>query len=137
MSSFESQNQLQLSLAPFGELFKAVMLLSNFNGFNSPCYPSKQRFMQKKGSPSRFLIWKEKDSKWFLHFLDLMHAWCCGLSQSSFWCFVCLFVCLFFLKFFFLQKNKNEKGIFLKNTKTVCLCILVLMYLGWPLKQSS
>ena len=63
VSFFGNQNQLQLSLALFGELLKAVMLLFNFNGFNSPSYPSKQRFMQKKGSPSRSPIWKEKDSK--------------------------------------------------------------------------
>ena len=91
VSSFGSQNQHQLSLAPLGELLKAVMLLSNFNGFNSPPYPSEQRFMQKKCSPSRCPIWKEKDSKWFIHLLNFMHSWCCGLSQSSFCCLVCLF----------------------------------------------
>ena len=63
VSSFGSQNQLQLSLAPLGELLKVVMLLSNFNGFNSPSYPPEQRFMQKKGSSSRSPIQKEKDSK--------------------------------------------------------------------------
>ena len=74
VSSFWSQNQLQLSLAPFGELLKAAKLLSNFNGFNSPSYLSEQKFMQKKGSPSRPPIWKEKYSKWFFHFLVLMHG---------------------------------------------------------------
>ena len=63
VSSFRNQNQLQLSLAPLRELLKAVMLLSNLNGFNSPSYPYEQRFMQKKGSPSKSPIWKEKDSK--------------------------------------------------------------------------
>ena len=53
VSSLGNKNQLRLFLAPFGELLKAVMLLSNFNGLNSPPYPSKQRFMQKKGSPSK------------------------------------------------------------------------------------
>ena len=53
VSSFGSQNQLQLSLASLGELLKAVMLLSNFNGFNSSSYPFEQRFIQKKGSPPR------------------------------------------------------------------------------------
>ena len=53
VSSFGSQNQLQLSLTPLGELLKAVMLLSNFNGFNSPPNPFEQKFTQKKGSPSR------------------------------------------------------------------------------------
>ena len=33
-----------------------------------------------------------------------------------------------------LTQNKNKKK---KNTKTVCvLCTLVLVYLGWPLKQN-
>ena len=41
VSSFCSQNKLQLSLASLGELLKAVMLLLNFNGFNSPSYPPK------------------------------------------------------------------------------------------------
>ena len=63
VSFFGNQNQLQLSLAPLRELLKAVMLLSNLNGLDSPSYPSEQRFMQKKGSPSRSPIWKEKDSK--------------------------------------------------------------------------
>ena len=63
VSSFGGQNQFQNSLAPLGELLKAVMLLSNFNGFNSPSYLPEQRFMQKKGSSSRSHIWKEKDSK--------------------------------------------------------------------------
>ena len=100
VSSFGSQNQLQLSLTPLGELLKAVMLLFNFNGFSSPSYLSDQRFMQKKGSPSKSPIWKEKDSKWFLHFPDLIHGRCCGLSQSSFLCFVCLLVFCFVFKFF-------------------------------------
>ena len=69
------------------------MLLSNFNGFNSTPYPSKQRFMQKKGSPSRSTIWKKKDSKRFLHSSDLMHGSYYGLSQCSFDAMlVCLFV---------------------------------------------
>jgi len=65
VSSLGNQNQLQLSLTSLDELLKVVMLLSNFNCFNSPPYPSEKRFMQKKkkGSPSRYPIWKEKDSK--------------------------------------------------------------------------
>ena len=53
VSSFGNQNQLKLSLAPIEEFLKVDILLSNFNGFNSPPYPFEQRFMQKKGSPSR------------------------------------------------------------------------------------
>ena len=42
VSSLGNQNQLQLSLALLRELLKVVMLLSNFNGFNYPPYPSEQ-----------------------------------------------------------------------------------------------
>ena len=135
VSFFGNQNQLQLSLALFGELLKAVMLLFNFNGFNSPSYPSKQRFMQKKGSPSRSPIWKEKDSKWFHLFPDLMHGVSCGLSQSCLWCFVCLlfFFFMFCFKFFFLNKKREN---FEKYKNSVCLCTRVLVYLGWLMKQS-
>ena len=47
VSSLGNQNQLQLSLALLGELLKAMRLISNFNGFNSPSYPFGQKFMQK------------------------------------------------------------------------------------------
>ena len=55
-----SQNQLQSSLAPLGDLLKALMFLLNLNGFNSSPSPLVQRFNQRKGS-SR--VWKEKGSK--------------------------------------------------------------------------
>ena len=98
-----SQNQLQSSLAPFGDLLKALMFLSNLNGFNSSPLPPIQGFRQRKGSSK---VWKKKDSKWFYHFLlsscfCLLHYFCVCvfffLSQSSFmFCFVYhVFVCLF------------------------------------------
>ena len=40
LSSFGSQNQFQNSLSPLGELLKAILFLSNFNGINPP-YPPK------------------------------------------------------------------------------------------------
>ena len=55
-----SQNQHQSSLTPFGDLLKALVFLTNLNGFNSSLSPPVQRFNQKKGS-SR--VWKEKGSK--------------------------------------------------------------------------
>ena len=55
-----SQNQLQYSLAPLGDLLKALMFLSNLNGFNSSPSPPIQGFNQKKGSSK---VWKKKDSK--------------------------------------------------------------------------
>ena len=137
-----SQNQLQSSLAPFRDLLKAFMFLSNLNGFNSYPSPPVQGFNQRKGSSK---VWKKKDSRWFYHlFLSscfcLLHYLCVLLL---FWvslvlCFTLfnmfLFVYFQFLVIFFLyiKKLKNQK-----NTKTMCvLCTLVLVYLGWPLKQS-
>ena len=54
------QNQLQSSFAPLGYLFKALMILSNLNGFNSCPLPPVQGFNQRKGSSK---VWKKKDSK--------------------------------------------------------------------------
>ena len=63
------------------------------------------------------------------------------LSQSSFkHCFALLTCfCVFTFSFvYFVFDIKIKKTIEkLKNTKTVCvLCTLVLVYLGWPMKQS-
>ena len=55
-----SQNQLQSSLAPLGNLLKALMFLSNLNGFNSSPSPPVHGFNQRKSS-SR--VWKENGSK--------------------------------------------------------------------------
>ena len=63
-----SQNQLQSSLAPLGDLLKALMFLTNLNYFNSSPSPPVQGFNQRKGSSG---VWKEKGSKWFYHFFSL------------------------------------------------------------------
>ena len=60
MIASESQNQLQSSLAPLGDLLKALMFLSNLNGFNSSPSPPVQGFNQRKDSSK---VWKKKDSK--------------------------------------------------------------------------
>ena len=55
-----SQNQLQSSLAFPGDLLKALLFLSNLNGFNSSPSPLVQGFNQRKGSSK---VWKKNDSK--------------------------------------------------------------------------
>ena len=55
-----SQNHLQSSLAPLGDLLKALVFLANLNGFNSSLSPPVQGFNQRKGSSK---VWKKKDSK--------------------------------------------------------------------------
>ena len=60
MIAFGSQNQLQSFLAPLGDLLKALMFLSNLNGFNFSPSPPVQAFNQRKGSSK---VWKKKDSK--------------------------------------------------------------------------
>ena len=55
-----SQNQLKSSLASLGDLLKALIFLSNLNGFNSSPSPPIQGFSQRKGSSK---LWKKKDSK--------------------------------------------------------------------------
>ena len=145
MISSGNQNQFPSSFAPLRYLLKALMFLSNLNGFNSSPSPPDHRFAQRKGSSK---VWKEKGSKWFNHFFSLPLFLLCitcvfcflVLSQSSFMlCFVFnmfMFVCcfhfcfsFFFINFFFL---KNQE-----NTKIVCvMCTLVLVYLEWSLKQS-
>ena len=60
MIASRSQNQLQSSLAPLGDLLKALMFLLNLNGFNSFPSPQVQGFAQRKSSSK---VWKEKGSK--------------------------------------------------------------------------
>ena len=140
-----NQNQLQSSLASLGDLLKTVMFLSNSNSFNSFPSPPVQGYNQRKSS-SR--VWKEKGSKWFYHFplyplvfVCISCVFCFILSQSSFYallyltCFCWLFFS--FALFCFSYKNLKKKLKNKKNTKKVCvLCTLVLVYLGWPLKQN-
>ena len=58
--SSENQNQFPSSFTPLGDLLKALMSLSNLNGFNSSPLPPDQRFAQRKCSSK---VWKEKSSK--------------------------------------------------------------------------
>ena len=60
MITSRNQNQFPCSFAPLGDLLKALMFLSNLNGFNSSSSPSDQGFNKQKGSSN---VWKEKCSK--------------------------------------------------------------------------
>ena len=57
MISLGNHNQFLSSFAPFGDLLKAFMFLSNLNGFNSSPSPLDQGFAKRKGSSK---VWKEK-----------------------------------------------------------------------------
>ena len=62
------QNQFPSSFAPLRHLLKALMFLSNLNGFNSSPSLPNQGFTKRKGSSN---VWKEKGSKWFCHLFSL------------------------------------------------------------------
>ena len=54
------QNQFPSFFAPLGDLLKALMFISNLNGFNFSLSPPDQGFAKWKGSSK---VWKEKGSK--------------------------------------------------------------------------
>ena len=75
--------------------------------------------------------WDDFFSSFF--FMRLHLVLCFALfNMFLFGCFTVLFI------LFFIKKNNKKKSLKnQKNTKTVCvLCTLVLVYRGWPLKQS-
>ena len=59
MIALGNQNQFPSSFAPLGDFLKALMFLSNLNGFNSSPSPPNQGFARRKDSS----VWKEKGSK--------------------------------------------------------------------------
>ena len=87
MLSSENQNQFPSSFAPLRDLLKALMFLSNLNGFNSSPSSPDQRFAQRKGSSK---VSKEKGLKWFSHFFSLSL-----FVYTLLVCFAYLFVLLF------------------------------------------
>ena len=80
MISSKNQNQFPSSFAPFRDLLKALMFLSNLNSFNSSPSPSEQGFAKRKSSSK---VWKEKGSKWLSYFFSL--------SPSFYLCITCVF----------------------------------------------
>ena len=95
MIAFGSQNQLQSSLAPFGDLLKALMFLSNLNGFNSSPSPPVKGLIKGKVLPrcGRKRILSDFITFFYLlfffFFVALLVCFAFILSQSSFMlCFV-------------------------------------------------
>ena len=60
MIALRDQNQFPSFFAPFGDLLKALIFLSNLNGFNSSPSPPIQGFTQRKSFSK---VWKKKGSK--------------------------------------------------------------------------
>ena len=60
MIALGDQNHFPSSFTHLGDLLKALMFLSNLNGFNSSPSPSDQGFAKRKGSSK---VWKEKGTK--------------------------------------------------------------------------
>ena len=144
MIASRNQNQFPSSFAPLGDLLKTLMFLSNLNDFNSFSSLPVQGFTQRKGFSK---VWKEKGSKWLCHFFfsliflfflfALLECFALLFRVSLVLCFTWHVFCLLFPVFFYFVFHIKIKFKNLKNTKTVCvLCTLVLVYLGWPLKQS-
>ena len=139
-----NQNQFPSSFAPLGDLLKALMFLSNLNSFNSSPYHRTMGSPNGKVLPRRWRKKAQSDLVTFSlsHSFLFMHYLCVLLF--CFWvslvlCYTLfnmfLFVCFQFCFIFVFHKKKKLKN--QKNTKTLCiLCTLVLVYLGWPLKQS-
>ena len=71
MVSSGNHNQFPASLAPLGDLLKALVFLSNLNGFNSFPSPRDQRFVQRKGSSK---VWKKKGIQSLFLSLPLCYA---------------------------------------------------------------
>ena len=87
-----NQNQISSSFALVKDLLKALIFLSNLNGFNSSPSPPDQRFAKRKGSSK---VWKEKGLQVILSlFLSL--------------CFLFLFLFVFFsVLVYFVFSHKN------------------------------
>ena len=123
------QNQLPSSFTPLGDLHKALMFLSNLNGFNSSPSLPNQGFAKRKGSSK---VWKENGSKWFCHFFSLLFLFLFALLvcfDLLFWDSLVLCIALFLFNFFFVFFFFSVLVYFVfhikkfKNTKQCVFCV--------------
>ena len=128
-----NQNQFPSSFAPLGDLFNALMFLSNLNSFNSSPSSPNHQFTQRKDSSK---VWKEKCFKWFSHFffLFLLFMHYLFVLLSCFWvslvlCFALfnmfLFACFQFCFIYFFHKNKKKMKNKKKYKNSVCYVYIV------------
>ena len=101
---------------------------------------SKERFFQGvEGKGLQVIMSLFFLSHFLVFFICITWVFCFTVSsQSSFMlcltCFLFVVFSFFYFVFHIKIKIKIEKS---ENTKIVCvLCTLVLVYLGWPLKQN-
>ena len=132
-----NQNQFPSSFSPLGDLLKALMFLSNLNGFNFSPLPPVQGFTQRKGSSK---LWKENGFKWFYHISFFLLVFVFALHVCfpfMFWvslvlCFTLFNMFLFFFSFvYFFFHIKIKKNWKIKKIQKQCvfcvhwyLCIL-------------
>ena len=129
-----SQNWLQSSLAPLDDLLKALMFLSNLNGFNSSPSPPVQGFNQRKCFPR---CGRKRTLSDFITFFYLLVFVCCitcvfclyfeSVQFYALFCLTCfcLFIFSLFIYFVFdIKINKKiEKSRKKKIQKQCVLCV--------------
>ena len=86
MIASRSQNQFQSSFAPLGDHLKALMFLSNLNGFNSSPSPTIQEFNQRKVLPRCGRKRTLSDFITFFYLLLFFFFFCCCFFVFFFFC---------------------------------------------------
>ena len=145
MVAYGNQNQLQPLLLLLEIFSKPSCSFQTWTILTLPPHHRIKGSLNEKGYSK---VWKKKCSKWFCHFFSLPFLFLFVLLV----CFALLFyvnlvLCialfnLFLFVFFsvllyFVFSYKIKKKIEKKKYKNrVWLCTLILVYLGWPLKQN-
>ena len=131
MIAFRSQNQLQSSLAPLSDLLKALMFLSNLNGFNSSPSPPVQGFNQRKCFPR---CGRKRTLSDFITFFYLLVFVCCitcvfclyfeSVQFYALFCLTCFCLFIFSLFIYFVFDIKINKKIEKSRKKIQKQCVL-------------